>query len=94
MICPLYAKLPPAQQAKAFGPTPPGTRKVILSTNVAETSVTIPGVKYVIDCGMMKEKSYHAVNGSSTMRFGLFDLKSPVVMNRHGLFTRQADKQV
>lgn len=62
-MCPLYAKLGPAEQAKAFAPAQPKTRKVILATNVAETSVTIPGIKYVIDTGLAKEKQYHASVG-------------------------------
>lgn len=65
LIAPLYAKLSPQEQAKAFVITPPNTRKVILATNVAETSVTIPGVKYVVDTGMAKEKEYHASVGES-----------------------------
>lgn len=64
LIRPLYAKLPPAEQALAFTPAPPRTRKVILATNVAETSVTIPGVKYVIDTGYCKEKEHHAAAGA------------------------------
>ncbi|GAA5915840.1 hypothetical protein JCM6882_006816 [Rhodosporidiobolus microsporus] len=66
-IVPLYAKLPAAEQAKAFEPAKPKTRKVILSTNVAETSVTIPGVSYVIDCGLAKEKRYHAGTGIESL---------------------------
>ena len=54
MICYLFAALPTFDQVKAFSPTPPGRRKVILSTNIAETSVTISGVKYVVDCGKVK----------------------------------------
>ena len=62
VTCPLYASLPPAQQAKIFAPTPAGMRKCILATNIAETSITIPGVKYVIDTGKCKEKRYIAKN--------------------------------
>ncbi|KAI0714086.1 P-loop containing nucleoside triphosphate hydrolase protein [Cerioporus squamosus] len=62
IILPLYASLQPAQQAKIFASTPPGMRKVILATNIAETSITIPGVKYVIDTGKCKEKRYVAKN--------------------------------
>ncbi|KAJ3559315.1 hypothetical protein NM688_g422 [Phlebia brevispora] len=59
-VCPLYAALPPSRQAKIFQPTPKGTRKCILATNIAETSITIPGVKYVIDTGKCKEKRHVA----------------------------------
>ncbi|KAH9849518.1 P-loop containing nucleoside triphosphate hydrolase protein [Lenzites betulinus] len=60
LICPMYAALPPSQQARIFSPTPPGMRKCILATNIAETSITIPGIKYVIDTGKCKEKRYVA----------------------------------
>jgi hypothetical protein len=55
---PLYAALPPAQQFIVFAPAPPGTRKCIIATNIAETSITVPGVKYVIDSGKFKEKNH------------------------------------
>ncbi|GAA5855522.1 hypothetical protein JCM9279_006036 [Rhodotorula babjevae] len=67
LITPLYAKLAPAEQAKAFAPAPPNTRKVILATNIAETSVTIPGVKFVVDCGLAKEKRYHPGTGIESL---------------------------
>ncbi|KAG5641908.1 hypothetical protein DXG03_003975 [Asterophora parasitica] len=60
LLCPMYAAQAPGQNAKVFAATPPNTRKCILSTNIAETSITIPGVKYVIDTGMCKEKRYLA----------------------------------
>ncbi|KAL5963395.1 ATP-dependent RNA helicase DHX33 [Taenia solium] len=53
-VFPLFAALPQAQQLKALTFSEPGTRKVIVSTNIAETSITIPGIRYVIDCGKAK----------------------------------------
>eukprot|EP00892_Ulva_mutabilis_P000226 jgi/Ulvmu1/10203/UM060_0003.1 len=57
---PMYAALSPDEQAQAFAAVPSDTRKVILATNIAETSVTIPGVRYVIDSGMVKARAYSA----------------------------------
>ncbi|RHN40414.1 putative RNA helicase [Medicago truncatula] len=54
IICPIYANLPTEPQAKIFEPTPEGARKVVLATNIAETPVTIDGIKYVIDPGFCK----------------------------------------
>jgi len=48
-ILPLYSLLPTREQMRVFEPPPEGSRSIILATNVAETSLTIPGVKYVID---------------------------------------------
>lgn len=53
-ICPLYANLPPQEQVKVFHRTPIGVRKIVLSTNIAETSITIPGVRFVVDSGLVK----------------------------------------
>jgi HrpA-like RNA helicase len=63
MICPLFASLPTAQQMKVFTPTPPNTRKIILATNVAETSITISGIRYVIDTGMVKVRAFNSKIG-------------------------------
>ncbi|GAA6218429.1 putative ATP-dependent RNA helicase DHX33 [Lates japonicus] len=63
VVIPLYASLPPAQQLRVFQPAPKGCRKVILSTNIAETSVTISGIKYVIDTGMVKSKRFNPDSG-------------------------------
>jgi len=56
LICPIYAALPSSIQMKVFEKTPPKHRKVVLATNIAETSVTIEGIKYVIDTGFVKVK--------------------------------------
>ncbi|TID14096.1 putative ATP-dependent RNA helicase [Venturia nashicola] len=58
LTLPLFAAMPQAAQQKIFQPAPPKTRKVILSTNIAETSVTVPGVRYVIDSGKVKIKQF------------------------------------
>lgn len=62
-VVPLYASLPPVQQMRVFLPAPKGSRKVVLSTNIAETSITISGIKYVIDTGMVKAKRYNPDSG-------------------------------
>jgi len=67
-VCPLFAALPPAMQLKALSPAEPGHRKIILATNIAETSITIPGVKYVIDTGMVKLKGYNPHNGLELLK--------------------------
>lgn len=67
-IIPLYAALPPDDQTAAFADAPAGTRKVVLSTNIAETSVTIPGVKYVVDCGMVKAQAFCARRGVESLQ--------------------------
>ncbi|KAL3939494.1 MAG: hypothetical protein SGBAC_005800 [Bacillariaceae sp.] len=67
MICPVYANLPSEQQAKIFEKTPKGTRKVVLATNIAETSLTINGICYVIDTGFNKQKSFNARTGMESL---------------------------
>ncbi|WVQ69774.1 uncharacterized protein L199_007994 [Kwoniella botswanensis] len=61
-IMPLHANLSSAEQRKVFLPTAP-KRKIVVATNVAETSVTIPDVIYVVDGGRVKETQYDAENG-------------------------------
>ena len=60
IVLPIYANLPSDMQVKIFEPTPPNARKVVLATNIAETSVTIDGISYVIDPGFVKQNSYDA----------------------------------
>ncbi|RKP07212.1 P-loop containing nucleoside triphosphate hydrolase protein [Thamnocephalis sphaerospora] len=65
--CPIFAALPAAQQARVFDPAPPNTRKVVLATNIAETSITISGIRYVIDTGLAKVRAYDARIGMETL---------------------------
>uniref|UniRef100_A0A3Q3FXM9 DEAH (Asp-Glu-Ala-His) box polypeptide 34 n=1 Tax=Labrus bergylta TaxID=56723 RepID=A0A3Q3FXM9_9LABR len=58
IVLPLHSTLSLAQQDKVFDISPPGVRKCIISTNIAETSVTIDGVRFVVDSGKVKEMSF------------------------------------
>ncbi|KAJ1495962.1 P-loop containing nucleoside triphosphate hydrolase protein, partial [Baffinella frigidus] len=60
---PLYAALPLERQLEAFADAPPGTRKVVVATNIAETSITIPGIVYVVDSMFVKMRNYNAKSG-------------------------------
>ncbi|SMQ46291.1 unnamed protein product [Zymoseptoria tritici ST99CH_3D7] len=60
---PLFAGLSTEQQMYVFEPAPDNTRKVICSTNIAEASVTIDGIVYVIDCGFVKLRAYNPTTG-------------------------------
>ena len=66
-ICPLYGLLPPQEQRKAIAPSAPGCRKVVLATPVAETSLTIEGVRVVIDAGFCRTMVFDARTGLSRM---------------------------
>nr|XP_031363568.1 pre-mRNA-splicing factor ATP-dependent RNA helicase DHX16 [Lonchura striata domestica] len=67
LVLPIYANLPSELQARIFQPTPPGARKVVVATNIAETSVTIDGIVYVLDPGFCKQKSYSARTGMESL---------------------------
>ena len=62
-ILPLYGSLPTEHQQRVFQPTEKGVRRVIVSTNIAATSVTVNGVVYVIDCGYVKQLTYNPRTG-------------------------------
>ncbi|KAI0601342.1 P-loop containing nucleoside triphosphate hydrolase protein [Biscogniauxia sp. FL1348] len=67
IVCPIYANLPSDLQSKIFEPTPPGARKVVLATNIAETSLTIDGITFVIDPGYVKENVFNPATGMSNL---------------------------
>nr|OQO30383.1 hypothetical protein B0A51_02343 [Rachicladosporium sp. CCFEE 5018] len=68
-ILPLYAALPTSQQMRVFQDPPEGHRLIVLATNVAETSLTIPDIRYVFDCGRSKEKVYDTSAGPGIQTF-------------------------
>ncbi|KDO81973.1 hypothetical protein CISIN_1g005291mg [Citrus sinensis] len=63
VILPLHGSLPPEMQVRVFSPPPPNCRRFIVSTNIAETSLTVDGVVYVIDCGYVKQRQYNPSSG-------------------------------
>ena len=63
LALPMYAGLTSEQQLYVFEPAPENTRKVIISTNIAEASVTIDGIVYVIDCGFVKLRAFNPKTG-------------------------------
>ena len=69
-VLPLYSLLPTREQLRVFEPPPDGSRLVVLATNVAETSLTIPGIRYVFDCGRSKERKYDRVTGVQSFEVG------------------------
>lgn len=62
-VLPLYSLLPTSEQMKVFQDPPAGARMCIVATNVAETSLTIPGIRYVIDSGRSKERKFNDETG-------------------------------
>jgi ATP-dependent RNA helicase DHX8/PRP22 len=67
IILPVYSALPSEMQTKIFEPAPPGSRKCIIATNIAEASLTIDGVYYVVDPGFSKIKVFNPKLGMDTL---------------------------
>ena len=63
IILPVYSALPSEMQTRIFEPAPPGSRKIVIATNIAETSLTIDGIYYVVDPGFVKQKVYNSKTG-------------------------------
>ncbi|KAI9838457.1 MAG: putative ATP-dependent RNA helicase DHR1 [Sclerophora amabilis] len=70
LVLPLYSLLPTKEQLRVFKDPPEGCRLVVLATNIAETSLTIPGIRYVIDCGRSKERKYDDATGVQSFEVG------------------------
>ena len=66
-ILPLYGELPPVEQDQAIRPSVTGQRKIVLTTNIAETSLTIEGVRIVIDSGFARRSRFDPVTGMSRL---------------------------
>ncbi|XP_027354471.1 probable pre-mRNA-splicing factor ATP-dependent RNA helicase DEAH9 isoform X3 [Abrus precatorius] len=62
IVLPLYSGLPRAEQELVFSPTPRGKRKIVISTNIAETSLTLEGIVYVVDSGFSKQRFYNPIS--------------------------------
>ncbi|CAG5136665.1 unnamed protein product, partial [Candidula unifasciata] len=88
LVLPLYAALPSQTQIKVFSKTPKGYRKVVVSTNIAETSITIQGIKYVIDSGMVKAKMYNPHTGLDLLK--VVTASKAQVLQRTGRAGREA----
>ncbi|KAF8385626.1 mog-5 [Pristionchus pacificus] len=67
IILPVYGALPSEMQTRIFDPAPPGKRKVVIATNIAETSLTIDGIFYVVDPGFVKQKVYNPKSGMDSL---------------------------
>jgi ATP-dependent RNA helicase DHX8/PRP22 len=68
MILPIYGALPSEIASKIFEPAPVGTRKVVIATNIAETSITIDGIYFVVDPGFVKQSAYDARLGMDRLQ--------------------------
>ena len=68
LVLMLHSQMVSLDQKKVFHPPPKGLTKVILATNIAETSITINDVRYVIDTGKVKEKSYDSLSGATMLK--------------------------
>ncbi|KAH8051038.1 helicase [Aureococcus anophagefferens] len=67
LILPVYGALPAEMQSRIFEPPPPGARKCVVATNIAEASLTIDGIYYVVDPGFCKQKAYNPKLGMDSL---------------------------
>ncbi|MGI2173500.1 ATP-dependent helicase HrpB [Shewanella ulleungensis] len=88
LICPLYGDLTPTEQDRAIVLTEPGKRKIVLATNVAESSLTIEGITIVIDSGYRREASFNPKTGVT--RLGLKRISQASAVQRSGRAGRLA----
>ena len=69
-VLPLYSQLQAKDQLRVFEPPPEKARMIVLATNIAETSLTIPGIRYVFDCGRAKDRKYDEISGIQSFEVG------------------------
>ena len=81
-VLPIYSQLPSDLQAKIFQEAPGGIRKCVVSTNIAETSLTLDGVMYVVDTGYCKLSVYNPRMGMNALQ--IFPLLQAAVNQRKG----------
>ncbi|XP_063152453.1 probable ATP-dependent RNA helicase DHX40 isoform X3 [Candoia aspera] len=79
LILPLYGCMPTDQQRRIFLPPPPGIRKCVVSTNIAATSLTIDGIKYVVDSGFVKQLNHNPRVGLDVLEVVPISNTSPSV---------------
>lgn len=91
LALPLFAALPQVAQQRVFLPAPPRTRKIVLATNIAETSVTVSGVRYVVDCGKAKMKQFRARLGLDSLL--VKPISKSAAIQRKGRAGREAPGQ-
>lgn len=90
-VLPLFAALPQAAQQRVFQPPPPRTRKIILATNIAETSVTVSGVRFVVDGGKAKIKQFRSRLGLDSLL--VKPISKSAAIQRKGRAGREAPGQ-
>ncbi|CAH1778822.1 unnamed protein product, partial [Owenia fusiformis] len=67
MVARMYGSLPASEQMKVFERTPRNVRKIVVATNIAEASITINGIVYIVDCGFVKIKAYNPKSGIESL---------------------------
>jgi pre-mRNA-splicing factor ATP-dependent RNA helicase DHX38/PRP16 len=82
LILPIYSMLPSELQARIFEPSPDGSRKVIVATNIAETSLTVDGIMFVVDSGFCKMKVYKPSMGMDALQ--VFPVSQAAANQRKG----------
>ncbi|KAG5676843.1 hypothetical protein PVAND_006650 [Polypedilum vanderplanki] len=88
-VFPLHASLPQKKQMDAFVRSSENQRRVVIATNIAETSLTLPGIKYVIDTGVVKFKSYDPKTGLESLK--IHKISQAQAWQRSGRAGRESD---